>query len=287
MDKQKLIKQVPLSDVLDQSAGIRENLKDTADQLGSVNAVLKHEEKLPTALTLIQEVIVQNQEAEEKVVTAAEDLSQVNAQLAEEVAKGIHMESELIETKSELLELQENLSKSQAKERESLELALYDPLTRLPNRLLFEQSFDRGLLQSKRHGWKLAIMLIDLDKFKNINDSYGHDVGDKVLVMVAERLKASVRGEDIVSRWAGDEFVCILLNINLESEVIGIANKMVNLIAKEWNYGEISLSVGASIGIAMYPQDGKMTDILFKKADRAMYRAKETEQKVVLFTESN
>jgi diguanylate cyclase len=285
LDKHKLKSQVPLSDVLDQSAEIREKVKDAADQLGVVNTVLKYGQNLP--VPPIKKVIAQNQEVEEKVVTAAEDLSQVNAKLAMEVSKGIDIELELIETRNELLEVREDLSKSQAKEKEALELALYDPLTQLPNRLLLEQNFNHGLLQSERHGWKTAILLIDLDKFKSINDSYGHDVGDKVLVMVAERLKASIRGEDTISRWAGDEFVCVLLDIHSESDAIAIANQMVNLIAQDWNSGKTSFSVAASIGIAMYPKDGKTTDILFKKADRAMYKSKGTERRVMLFSESN
>jgi diguanylate cyclase len=285
LDQRKLFKQVRLSDVLDQSEEIRENVKDAANQLGSVNALLKQEQKLP--VPPIEEVIIQNQEAEQKVVSAAEDLDQVNSELAKVVAKGINIETELIETKNELLEAREDLSKSQAKEKEALELAFHDPLTGLPNRLLFEQNLNHGLRQSKRHGWKLAIMLIDLDKFKSINDSYGHDIGDQVLITVAERLKAFIRGEDIISRWAGDEFVCVLLNINLESDVIRIANKMADLITEDCNLGGISLSVEASIGIAMYPKDGKTADILFKKADRAMYKSKGTDQRVMLFQESN
>lgn len=281
LDKQNLTKQVPLSDVLDQSEEIRENVKAAANQLGSVNAVLKQEQKLP--VPPIEEVIIQNQEAEQKVVKAAEDLDQVNAELAKVVAKGLNIESELMETKNELLEVRKDLSKSQAKEKKALELALHDPLTGLPNRLMFEQSLDHGLRQSKRHGWKLAIMLIDLDKFKSINDSYGHDIGDQVLITVAERLKAFIRGEDIISRWAGDEFVCVLLNTNLESDVIKTANKMVDLVSEDCNLEGIRLSVRASIGITMYPKDGKTADILFKKADRAMYKSKGTDQRVTLF----
>ena len=129
-------------------------------------------------------------------------------------------------------------------------------------------------------------MFIDLDKFKNINDSYGHDIGDKLLTTVAKRLHASVRGEDMVSRWGGDEFACVLFNIKHESDVISLANKMVEHISQECNLDGTMVSISATIGIAICPMDGETAEILFKKVDQAMYRSKGTHQRVMMFSES-
>ena len=221
-----------------------------------------------------------------KVAKAADDLHQVNIELAKEVAERVVIESELADTKTDLAEVRDDLSKSQAKEEETRKFALQDALTGLPNRVLFEQDLDQGLIQAKRHGWGLAVLFIDIDKFKSINDSYGHDLGDKVLLMVANRLQSFVREEDTVSRWGGDEFVCLLLEVKQEADVTRLAEKMVNRIAEACEFNGIVLSIRASIGIAIYPADGETADILFKNADTAMYKAKGTEKRVVLFRES-
>jgi diguanylate cyclase (GGDEF)-like protein len=152
--------------------------------------------------------------------------------------------------------------------------------------VFFEQGLKNGLIQAKRHGGGLAVLFIDIDKFKSINDTYGHDIGDKVLIMVADRLKSSIREEDMISRWAGDEFVCLLLEVKQEADVTRLAENMVKRISKAYEINGTVLSIRASIGIAIYPADGKTADILFKNADTAMYKAKETENGVMLFRES-
>ena len=286
LDDSVSVKTVPLKNVLDQSEEIKADVEKAAEQLGSVNAVLTNNAKVMPPFPTIEEVIAQNEEAEKKVIKAAEDLQQVNAELTKQVTERIDIESELRETQNDLLEVRADLSKSQEKEKDALHIALHDPLTGLPNRLLLEQYLDHGLTQSRRYGHKLALMFIDLDKFKNINDSYGHDIGDRVLITVAKRLQAFVRGEDIVSRWGGDEFVCVLLNINLESDVISLAEKMVARISETCEFDGIVLSISAAIGIAICPRDGETAEILFKQVDRAMYRSKGTDQRVMLFQDS-
>ena len=185
-----------------------------------------------------------------------------------------------------MAEVRDDLSKAQVKTEEAQQNALQDALTGLPNRVSFEQRLDHGLSQAKRHGWGLAVLFIDIDKFKSINDSYGHDLGDQVLLMVANRLKSFVRDEDIVSRWGGDEFVCLLLEVKQEADVTQLAEKMINRVAEAFEFQGTVLSIRASIGIAIYPADGDTSEILFKNADIAMYKAKGTEQRVVLFRES-
>ncbi len=276
-------KKASLGGVLKKNEKIKQTVKKAASELTSVNEVLK-QENVP--VQIMKQAITQNEDVEQKVAKAADDLKLVNVKLTEEIAERIVIESELADTKTDLAEVRDDLSKAQVKTEEAQQIALQDALTGLPNRVLFEQGLDHGLSQAKRHGWGLAVLFIDIDKFKSINDSYGHDLGDQVLLMVANRLKSFVRDEDIVSRWGGDEFVCLLLEVKQEADVTHLAEKMINRIAEACEFNGIVLSIRASIGIAIYPEDGDMPEILFKNADTAMYKAKGTEKRVVLFRES-
>jgi diguanylate cyclase (GGDEF)-like protein len=129
----------------------------------------------------------------------------------------------------------------------------------------------------------VAIMFIDLDDFKLVNDSYGHDVGDTVLRQVAQRLRASMRAEDTVSRRGGDEFLCIMMEANDEGDIAKVAGKMISVIATPTEVGDLKLIVKPSIGIAVYPKDGETAKVLVTKADTAMYRAKRTHKGYVFF----
>ena len=196
------------------------------------------------------------------------------------------IETELTDTKTHLAEVRADLSKSQAKEKETRKASFQDALTGLPNRVSFEQDLDRGVRQAKRHGWRLAVLFIDIDKFKSVNDSYGHGVGDQVLLMTANRLQSFLRDEDTVCRWGGDEFACLLLEVKQEADVPRLAEKMVSRIAEACECDGVVVSIRASIGIAIYPADGETADTLFKNADTAMFKAKGTEKRVVLFRET-
>jgi diguanylate cyclase len=277
---------IPLKLVLDQSEEIKKNVEKVADQISSVNATFKQDKKIYFPYPTIEQAIAQNEEAEQKINKAVGDLHQVNTELAKQIAARIDIELELKQTKSDLFDIRADLSKSQIKEKDALYIALHDSLTGLPNRLLLEQRLDHGLTQARRYGWKLAVMFIDLDKFKSINDSYGHDIGDKLLITVAKRLEDSVRGEDMVSRWGGDEFICLLLNIKHESDAVSLANKMVAQISQECDLDGTVVSISATIGIAICPRDGETAEVLFRQVDRAMYRSKGTDQRVMLFDES-
>jgi len=278
-------KHLSLGHVIRQSEEIKDNVEDVASNLASINEILKQEKRIAPPVQAIEDALVKNKEAEYRVAKAADDLHQVNAELAKEVNERIGIESELADMKIDLAEAHEDLAKSRAKEEETQQIAFHDSLTGLPNRLLFEQHLDHRLIEAKRHGWGIAVLFIDIDKFKSINDSYGHDLGDKVLLMVANRLQSSVRAEDTVSRWGGDEFVCLLSEVRQEADMTRLAEKIVNRIAETFELGETVLSVRASIGIAIYPEDGEMADILFKNADKAMYKAKGTKKGVMLFRE--
>jgi diguanylate cyclase (GGDEF)-like protein len=272
-------KNASLGRVINRNEKIKETVKQAANELTSVNEV-----KIP--VQIIKEAITQNKEVEYKVAKAANDLHQVNTELAKEVAERLVIETELSDMKDDLADVRDDLSKSQAKEEESREVALHDSLTGLPNRVLFKERLDHGLIQAKRHGWKLAVLFMDIDNFKNINDSYDHDLGDKVLLTVADRLQSDTRREDTVSRWGGDEFMCLLLEVKQEADVTHLAELIVKRIAEAFKFKGTVLSIRVSIGIAIYPADGKTAEILFKNADMAMYKAKGTERRVMLFRDS-
>ena len=300
-------KKVALRRVLNKNKKIKRNVKQAASELTSVNEVLNQGIKVNIPVRTMEEAITLNEDVEHKVARAADDLHQVNIELAKEanervgieselaetktdlakeVDERVGIESELAETKTDLAKVRDDLSKSQTKEEETRKITFQDALTGLPNRVLFEQHLDQGLILAKRHGWGLAVLFIDIDKFKSINDSYGHDLGDKVLLMVANRLQSLIRDEDTVSRWGGDEFMCLLLEVKQAADMTRLAEMMVNRIAEDCEFNGIVLSIRASIGIATYPASGETAGILIKNADTAMFKAKGTEKRVVLFRES-
>lgn len=153
--------------------------------------------------------------------------------------------------------------------------ANYDELTGLANRNLLQDRINQARIYSHRHGCGLAVLFIDLDHFKNINDSLGHDIGDALLVQMATRLTDSVRESDTVARQGGDEFILILTEIGSEDETSLATQKILQAISVPFNIGEHELHIACSIGIASYPKDGEDNQTLLKNADAAMYRAKE------------
>ena len=154
------------------------------------------------------------------------------------------------------------------------ELANRDPLTGLPNLRLLQERFICILSMSERKGWKAAIMFIDLDGFKEVNDIYGHMAGDMVLKTVAQRLSSILRKADTVARIGGDEFLIIQTEVSDTSEVVLVADKILHQFAAPFNLAGMEIQIGASIGIAMYPAHGNNIQFLIKKADEAMYKAK-------------
>lgn len=157
-----------------------------------------------------------------------------------------------------------------------LKAAQHDPLTDLPNRALTYAFGDRLLAASPRQNNQCAVLFVDLDRFKPINDTYGHSAGDAVLRQVAKRLQHCVRNEDIVGRLGGDEFLVVLGQLQDAEDVIRVARHCVEVIGRPYLYEDIELHVSPSIGISLYPNDGKDMKTLVKNADRAMYHAKES-----------
>ncbi|MDX2495310.1 MAG: diguanylate cyclase [Desulfuromusa sp.] len=159
--------------------------------------------------------------------------------------------------------------------QESLKfLAHHDPLTGLPNRLMLNDRIDHALQRCERNSTQLALMFLDLDDFKYINDTYGHDAGDQVLQIIAKRLELLVRKEDTVARLGGDEFLVLLESDVTKADINQIANKIINEATLPINVDGQELSIGISIGISTGPAKGQNYQSLISTADRAMYRAK-------------
>ncbi len=154
-------------------------------------------------------------------------------------------------------------------------LAHHDPLTDLPNRLLLDARLKHAIERSKRYKTQTAVLFMDLDGFKHVNDSLGHQAGDDLLCQVAKRLKGSVREEDTVARLGGDEFVVVMGDVKNSRDVEKIAQKLMKQIKRPYTVDHQNVYVGTSIGISLYPKDGSTTEELITNADAAMYRAKE------------
>ena len=161
--------------------------------------------------------------------------------------------------------------------------AQYDALTDLPNRSLFDDRLQVALAQAERRGEGLALVFIDLDKFKPVNDTLGHAVGDALLRHVARRLKHALRSSDTVARVGGDEFVALLQPAASAAEVQAVAEKMCAALAQPFALDGQSVSISASIGVALYPHHGRDADALARSADAAMYRAKRAGSNQVQF----
>ncbi|NTV13357.1 MAG: diguanylate cyclase [Desulfobulbaceae bacterium] len=154
-------------------------------------------------------------------------------------------------------------------------LALYDALTGLPNRTLFFDRMNQLLALAKRNNYVLALLFLDLDGFKQVNDTFGHDVGDELLRQVAVRLGSVMRKCDTIARMGGDEFVGLCGRITAADDAAVVAEKIIALLQEPYIAGEVSCTIGVSIGISIYPDDGDDSDTLLKKADIAMYRVKQ------------
>ncbi|HEV8647520.1 MAG TPA: EAL domain-containing protein [Burkholderiales bacterium] len=170
--------------------------------------------------------------------------------------------------------LQDITARKESEERTRF-LADHDELTGLPNRSLFKQSLAQAVQRAGRSGKFLSVLFLDLDRFKNINDSLGHETGDQVLRAVAQRLSGCVRQVDVVSRFGGDEFAVLIEGLTAEDQAGAVARKIVDALAKPLILAGRQYRPGASIGISTYPSDGRDVLSLQKNADIAMYRAKE------------
>ena len=160
-------------------------------------------------------------------------------------------------------------------EEQLVYIATHDPLTGLPNRRLFNDRLSLELAHAQRNKQKLAVMLLDLDYFKDVNDTLGHSVGDQLLEVAGDRLMSFLRKSDTVARMGGDEFMLILPGIVREEDTTEIAQKILEAFRKPFVFDGYEINITTSIGTALYPEDGEDTDALMRNADIAMYRAKD------------
>jgi len=254
---------------------------------------------------LLTEVLVKSEQINGRIKQSAEELSSVNADIAyaltssdplpgvknaadksSAVVRQLHDASEKLTAVNQALQMEirdrtlvdHQLAAAVEQEEGSRNAALHDKLTDLPNRVLFGDRLEHGIAQAKRHRWNLAVMFVDLDKFKSINDTYGHQAGDAVLQTVAMRLKHTTRNDDTVSRFGGDEFLCVLTELHEQNEIAMIAAKILKAIQAPCclRVGDVIVSpcLEASIGISVFPKDGANATELINRADEAMYGAK-------------
>lgn len=249
-----------LAKLLGESKRVKDLVEECAEELSSVNTALKHDGATQVPAITIVDAIERSEAVEGKVQEAAEKLSVVNLALAVEV-NARHA-------------LEERLDTVTQESESALHAAFHDALTGLPNRALFDNRLEHGLAQAKRHGFTLAVMFIDLNGFKAINDKHGHAVGDAVLQSVADRLHENTRVDDTVSRYGGDEFMYLLTSIDDDKHVQQVAEKIAAAIQKPCALSVGQVIVKSSIGISIFPKDGASASALIENADKAMYQAK-------------
>ncbi len=266
-----------LKRTLDQSEKVKDKMEQAAVELSDVNAVLKEDVAVGAPPARVQHTLAKSEKVEAKVQEATVDLVAVNDALSAEIDERHALEHRILQSASAL-------SKSLEAEELARHRALHDAVTSLPNVTLFGDRLELALEQAQRHAWRLAVLFLDLDGFKLINDTHGHHTGDLVLQAVATRLSDSTRGGDSVARRGGDEFVVLLLELRDDASAVTFASKLGEQLAEPMVIEATSLAVGVSIGIAVYPDDATTAAELLKCADSAMYVAKQGRRGVARFT---
>ena len=161
--------------------------------------------------------------------------------------------------------------------QEQLErIAHYDILTNLPNRSLLADRLSQTMLQCRRHDQSLAVVFLDLDGFKQVNDTHGHDVGDELLIALSVRMKVALREADTLARFGGDEFVAVLTDLAQAEDCEPVLERLLLAASEPITVGDVVFNVSASIGVTLYPQDNVDAEQLMRHADQAMYAAKES-----------
>ncbi len=259
---------------LEQSHGVKAKVESCADELATANDIMKDKIAGGTTVLSAHQTLAAGTTVESKVQECADDLQEVTETLAQGVEDLAQTESALTESRAILAATQAALVISREEERNARRRALHDSLTGLANRDLFDDRLSSAISLARRHDWLLAVMFLDLDGFKTINDTHGHATGDAVLKEVARRLSLRARDEDTVCRNGGDEFLYLLVDPQDTASIERIASTICNNVAQPMAIGSLQLVVAASMGVAVYPHDGATSDELIRNADTAMYRAK-------------
>ncbi len=200
---------------------------------------------------------------------AKEELKQANELLESQVVQ------RTVELKSANDKLHHDLEERKRVEQSIRHMAHHDALTGLPNRALFRDRLTHAMAQADRYHQKLAVMFLDLDRFKAINDTLGHNVGDQLLKIAAERLRSCVRDCDTVARLGGDEFTVVIEDIIEDHDASAVAQKILDTLSQPFNLYGHEVFISVSVGVTLYPSDDENADNLLRNADSAMYRAKE------------
>jgi diguanylate cyclase (GGDEF)-like protein len=211
---------------------------------------------------------------ESAVVACALDLQRLGLVMEHDLRQRDRLTLELRDVQRELRRVRLDLVDSRAHEQRARHSAFHDPLTGLPNRTSFAERARRALAWHEPEARELGLLYIDLDEFKSINDLYGHAVGDELLKIIAARLTDAVRKQDWISRHGGDEFLCLLVEIQSEQQLVFTAQRLFDSVAAPCQIGRLTLSVTPSIGIALYPHHGTTVEALLESADAAMFWAK-------------
>ncbi len=210
----------------------------------------------------------------EAVNDCVQALKQLHGELSGQRGYLRRIESQLSESCAALAAVRAELAEARISERRAQHVAQHDGLTALPNSAHFRRRLDDALGAGQLGGPALAVLFLDLDDFKPINDCHGHDTGDELLRIVARRLSGAVRADDIVCRLGGDEFACLLSQPMEHAQLSRLARQLFDAVSAPLQVGTLELSVRPSIGIAVCPNDGDTTAALLQRADAAMYRAK-------------
>ena len=281
-----------LEKALEKSQEVKEKMVDCVIELSTVNKTVKAEVTAGITLWQAKAALAQTESVEEKVQECADELHEVNEALAQEIGDRDELNRELKETEQKLSatkhilsNTQDNLAIAHEVAEEATQRTLRDFVTGIPNRELFNDRLEQAIALAERSGWILAVMFIDLDKFKLINDTYGHVVGDRVLQGAAQRLNEQVRSGDTICRYGGDEFLYLLVNPQSPANIERVARKVIDSISQILVVNDLALTIKPSIGIAVYPSDGNTGRELVANADAAMYRAKKTETGYVFFND--
>lgn len=218
-----------------------------------------------------------------RLVEQANQLRDAKMAIEAEILKHQSLTSELRQVRDQL---QNALKRSEKSEHQQRWLAQHDALTKIPNRNLFDDKLKHGLEEASRTGIPLALFLLDIDRFKQVNDTYGHQTGDALLIQIADRLKQQLRCTDIAARLGGDEFAVVATNVRDQQAASRLAEKMISVLADPFEISGQSILSGTSIGISLSnDQNANNPDAIMRTADAALYQAKSIGRGVYRFHE--
>lgn len=263
-----------IESALEKSKLVKQKVDSVADRVETANRQVKKQIEKGVKTLPADATLTGGERVESAVKEVALDLHRVNDVLSVGVEQIRETEKTLAMVQTELAQTEATLSTARREEQIARHRALHDAATGLPNRELFDDRLTQAISLAERQAWTVAVMFLDLDGFKVVNDTHGHAAGDFVLTKVAGRLSQHVREQDTVCRNGGDEFLLLLVNPQGIDNVLRVAEAIRAAIAEPIAMGRADLFVGSSIGIACYPEHALTAAQLVELADQAMYRVK-------------